>query len=292
MLFEVPYNFDKNLLIYYKKNKNYINFLYLPPYKDDSDNTRTILQSNKIGRCYMPESRVEYESHLKEIKALGLRFVVLWQREHLELSIDILKYYTDLCTSGFIVASDMNAKIVKAYDSKLLAICSIVQRSCDNISNRDLSYYDYIILYYPFNRSLDAIKKLNHIKNKLVLMPNICCDVECPSMHRWFPTPNKPFEPKRDCSMNIKNIHRCGIILPQHLELFDDYVAGYKLQGREWTTETIKYVCHFYFNRTVYADFVDPFLGREQTDKLMELINSSSLIEYYNTKTKDIIKRI
>lgn len=292
MLFEVPYNFDESLLTYYEKNRKHINFLYLPPYKEDSDNTRTILQTNKIGRCYMPETRTEYEYHLRKINDMGLPFVILWQKKEHKMSLEMLEYYCSLKASGFIVASDDNAKIIKEYNCQLLVICSIVQRTCTGLLSKDLSNYDYVILYYPFNRSLNVLKKLIHIKNKLVLMPNICCDVECMSMHHWFPSDKRPFDPKKDCSMNIDNISRCGIILPQHLYLFDKYVGGYKLQGREYTTETIKYICHFYFKRTVYTDFVDPFLGREMTEKLMEMINSIPAEEYYNSKAIDIINKI
>ncbi len=292
MLYEVPYNFDETLVKYYVKNKEYIKFLYLPPYKDDSVNTRTFLQTNEIGRCYMPQSRDEYESHLKKIHESGLRYVVLWQDRNHEISTNLIDYYYSLHASGFIVASDNNAKIIKSHKQDLLVVCSIVQRTCDKILSKDFSYYDYIILFFPFNRSLDILKRLSHLRSKLVLMPNSCCDVECSAMHHWFPKNDRPFDPEKDCSMNIKNIHRCGVILPQHLSLFDEYVGGYKLQGREWTTETIKYLCHFYFKRTIYADFVDPFLGREQTDKLMELISITPLEVYYNSKTQDLMKRL
>lgn len=46
MLFEVPYNFDEALIPFYKKHASCINFLYLPPYKEDLDNTRTSIQTN------------------------------------------------------------------------------------------------------------------------------------------------------------------------------------------------------------------------------------------------------
>lgn len=292
MLFEVPYNFDESLIKFYSKNRSYISYLYLPPYKDDSDNTRTFIQTSTLGHCYMPKTREEYESHLHKIRKSGLNFVVLWQKKEHLLTSAVIDYYCNLNIAGFIVADDENAKIIRTYRPNLIVTCSIVQKSCDGISTRDLSLYDYVILYYPFNRGLDALKKLGHIKSKIILMPNTCCDIECPSTHHWFPSKNRPFVPQRDCSMNLKNISRCGMILPQHLYLFDNYVGGYKLQGREWPTEVIKYLCHFYFYRTEYSDFIDPFFKKEMSKQLLNIINNVEPSEYYNTKTSDLLNRI
>ncbi len=291
-LFEVPYNFDEKLIPFYQKYKSYINYLYLPPYKDDSDNTRTSIQTNKKGCCYMPHTREEYEYHLKKIVSSGLSYVVLWQIYNQKLTIEILDYYSGLQVSGFIVASDKNAIIVKKYNAKLLSICSIVQRTCSNITKRELSYYDYVILYFPFNRGLDALKQLKHIKDKIILMPNSLCDVNCPSVHHWFPTEDKPFNPKKDCSMTIDNISQCALIFPEHLELFDDYVAGYKLQGREYPTEYLKYLCHFYFKREKYNDFVSPLFCEDMAAKLNAYVNNTPIEAYYNTKSSEILSKM
>lgn len=292
MLFEVPYNFDEQLITFYKKNKSFINYLYLPPYKEDSANTRTSIQTSTLGHCYMPKTREEYEQHLHKITEAGLRFVVLWQVFGLKMSTKVLNYYTKLHASGFIVADDRNAAFIKQNFPQLLVICSIVQRTCYNIFEKNLSNYDYVILYYPFNRALDALKKLSRIKEKLIIMPNSLCDVNCPSVHHWFPTKERPFDPSRDCSMTIEHIDRCGLILPEHLELFDVYVGGYKLQGRELPTEAIKYLCHFYFKRTKYNDFIAPFLSEEMAKKFKELFEKFTIDEYYNTKTAQILNRI
>lgn len=166
MLFEVPYNFDENLIKFYKKNKSFINYLYLPPYKDDSTNTRTSIQTSIVGHCYMPNTREEYECHLCRIKEAGLRFVILWQVYKLDLSIGMLDYYSELGTSGFIVANDKNAALIKRYNPQLLVICSIVQKTCYNILKKDLTNYDYVILYYTFNRALDVLKLLPNLKKK------------------------------------------------------------------------------------------------------------------------------
>lgn len=111
--FEVPYNFDKNLVSFYKKNENYINFIFLPPYKEDLINTRTIIESDVLEECYMPRTRSEYEEHLRFIKECGVRFVVLWQVPDSVISQPMLDYYVGLGASGFIISNDVNAKLIK-----------------------------------------------------------------------------------------------------------------------------------------------------------------------------------
>lgn len=289
-LFEVPYNFDEAIIPFYQKYASYINFLYLPPYKDDAENTRTSIQTNTKGHCYMPQSRKEYEKHIHLIINAGLRFVILWQLYDNIISNKMLKYYCSLYTSGFIVANDKNAEIIKQYNPNLIVICSIVQRIGANIMNKNLCNYDYVILYYPFNRALNALKQLSHIRDKIILMPNTLCNIDCPSIHHWFPSKEHPFIGKRDCCMTIDNLAKCGFIFPEHLKFFDYYVGGYKLQGREYSTPVIKYICHFYFLRTYYKDFIDPFLSKAMASKLKKLIAETPIDKYYNSKTITLIK--
>lgn len=288
-LFEVPYNFDEPLIKFYKKHAHRINYLYIPPYKNDLFNTRSSIQTNVKGHCYMPQTREEYESHLCEIKHSGLRFVILWQDSNSLISRSQLDYYSKLGTSGFIIANDINAKRIKDYNPALIVICSLVQRVQTDILKRDFSDYDFIILYYTFNRSLDAIKKLVKLKDKIILMPNTLCNIECPSVHHWFPSAKKPFDFHNDCWLRLDTLKYCGLIFPEHLYLFNEHVAGYKLQGREFPTEAIKYLCHFYFKEEYYDDFISPFLREDMMLKLCNLVNSMNVDDYYNIYTKKII---
>lgn len=291
-LFEVPYNFDESLISFYKKNKSYINFLYLPPYKDDLLNTRTSIETNSKGRCYMPQYRKEYEHHIEMILQAGLRYVILWQLPDSIISQKMLQYYCGLKTSGFIIGNDANARIIKTYDSRLLVIGSVVQRLGNNIKGKNLLYYDYVILYYVFNRSLDALKQLISIKDKIVIMPNTFCHIDCPSMHHWFPSKEKPFIKKKDCMVFTTPkdyIQKCGLILPEHLYLFDDYVRGYKLAGREFSTEVITYICDTYFNRKKSEDYLDVMVGKSLSSRFKEAFNKCSLYQYYNINSERIL---
>lgn len=288
--FEVPYNFDESIIEYYKKNIEHINFLYVPPYQDDLANTRSSIQTKTKGHCYMPLVREEYEGHLRSIKSAGLRFVVLWQVRDNVIKKHQLEYYYNLGASGFIIGNDKNAKIIKEYDSSLLVICSLVQRIRSNIDlcNRDFEYYDHIILYYTYNRSLNAIKRFHHLKDKIVLMPNTLCNIECPSFHHWFPSETKPFDYRCDCWTSLETMNKCGLIFPEHLEVFDEHVGGYKLQGREYPTDAIKHLCHYYFNRKFDKTFIEPFLRADMAAKLFDLAHNISCDDYYNMYTEYI----
>lgn len=282
--FEVPYSFDEDIIAYYKHYSSYINFLFLPPYHEDLMNTRTCLQSNIKGVSYMPQTREEYEYHLKLIKADKLRFVVLWQDRKNVISKDFLDYYTNLGASGFIIANDVNAKIIKEYDSKLLVISSIVQRLCKDISTKNFDYYDYCVLFYPFTRSLNAIKKLSKLKDKLVLMPNTYCHTDCQGIQHWYVKDISTFEFDKHCPA-YNDSTKSTFIYPEHLYLFDNYVGGYKLQGREYSTDTIITICEAYFNRVTLETLLSPYLQ----EKLQKLHKEYSLDDYYNYKTKEII---
>jgi hypothetical protein len=287
--FEVPYNFDEVLIPFYQQQKEYINFIFLPPFREDLRNTRTIVEGCTKGLCYMPSSRSEYEYHLLSIHNAGLKIVLLWQVPDSILTINNLDYYTSLGVDGFIIANDKNASIIKNYNNNLLVIASIVQRICDNISRRDFTLYDYVVMFYPFNRSLKCVEILSNknLKGKMIIMPNTVCHTDCPAIHHWFPSTDHPFVQDRDC-FAMRNISKCCFIYPEHLYLFDDFVAGYKLQGREYPTDIIIDVCTSYFKRISSDGLLEPNID----NVLKQNQRKIPLREYYNTKTSEIIELI
>lgn len=283
--FEVPYNFSKKLLSFYCNNRDRISFLFIPSYKDDYANTRSSIETHRKGSCYMPNTRMEYESHLRAISFSGLKFVILLQMPNAVLTKETIEYYKYLGAVGFIIGNDDNAQIIKEYDSNLLVIASLVQRICHDAFIRDFNYYDYILLYYPFNRGLRALQQLNRIKDKVIIMPNTLCHVNCPSIHHWFPT--RPFKQQRDCPI-LKDITKCGFISPEDLYLFDDFVAGYKIQGREYTTDVIIYICSIYFDRKSSSEFIDAMMGEDLATSFNLNKEKMSLSEYYNINSDEI----
>lgn len=293
--FEVPYNFNFSLIAFYKKFASCVNYLYIPPYKDDAPNTRTSIETKRKGLSYMPQTRSEYEEHLRLISDAGLEFVTLWQLPHGIIPHDMLDYYSRLGTSGFIIANDLNAAIIKDFSPDLTVVGSLVQRICAGVTQRDFSLYDQVVPYYPFNRALDALKRLAFMKEKIILMPNTFCSIDCPSMFHWFPNKERGFNFKRDCmSMRSRTentyAEHCAFIPPEHLTFFDDHVGGYKLQGRESTTEIIKYVCRTYFHRRPSDELLDVFIGEEMSSILTNAWNSMTPERYYNIRTDELIK--
>ncbi len=287
--YEVPYNFSKRLLKFYSQNRLFISYLFLPPYSEDSINTRTSIETSRKGSCYMPKSREEYESHLSYISDLGLPFLILWQSPKSVMEESVFKYYRGLGARGFIIGNDVNAQRIKNFDSSLLVVGSLVQRICSDVLYRDLSAYDNVLLYYPYNRALEALKLLSPIKEKLILMPNTMCHIDCPSMFHWFARDKKEFLREGYCPA-INNFKNTGFIYPSHLNLFDDLVGGYKLQGREYSTDLLIYTCKIFFQRESPVELLEAFIGEEQTKEMEEYFQKCCLNEYYNIRSSDLIE--
>lgn len=238
----------------------------------------------------MPKTRHEYEEHLHLITSNGLKYIVLWQDRDNIISKEMLNYYCSLGTSGFTIANDTNAKIIKKYNPNLTVICSIIQRRCFGISHMDFQYYDYIVMYFPFNRALDILKKLNHLKEKMILIPNAFCHTDCPGIHHWFIEDNN-FNPTKDCPA-IKDIKNAAYIYPEHLYLFDNLINGYKLEGREYPTELIKIICKMYFKSRSNSMFLEGMLRKDLAKEMRSALDINNLVDYYNIKSQILLRII
>lgn len=282
--FEVPYNFDFKLIDFYSLHSSMISFVYLPPFKSDAINTRTIIENPAKGSLgYMPDTREEYIEHLKYLQQKGLNFCILWQ-DNKSIEPEILRFYQNFGVNGFVVGNEQNASIIKKHDKTLLLVASITMKlDLNDLLTRDFSIYDSVVLFFPFTRGLNAIKKLSHIKEKLVLMPNTVCFTDCYARHHWFPKNNELGQDDR--CLARENIDKCCFIYPEHLYLFDDFVGSYKLQGREYPTFEIILNAEAYFSRTPGNSFIEPFID----EQLKTLISEKGLLTYYNTKSDEII---
>ena len=282
--FEVPYNFDFSLIDFYANYRAMISFVYLPPFKSDAINTRTIIENPYKGSIgYVPDVREEYIEHLIYIKEKALEFYILWQ-DSKPIEPEIIRFYQNYGVSGFVVGNDQNASIIRNYDKNLRLIASITMKlTFHELLRKDFNNFDSVILFFPFTRSLNAIKKLNHIREKLVLMPNTICYTDCYAVHHWFPE-NNELRPEDRC-LARENIDKCCFIYPEHLYLFDDYLGGYKLQGREYPTLEMMKNAEAYFNRSSPGSFLEPAIDVQ----LKKLISEKGLSAYYNTKSDEII---
>ena len=80
-----------------------------------------------------------------------------------------------------------------------------------------------------------------------------------------------------------------GFISPEDLYMFDDYVGGYKIQGREYTTDLIIYICSIYFKRKSSVELLNAMMGEYLTMRLLLYKHTMQLEEYYNIKSDKII---
>lgn len=281
--FEVPYNFDSSLVDFYTRYRSIISFIYLPPFKADAINARTLIENpNKGAIGYMPDTRDEYIEHLIYIQQKGLECYILWQ-DNKSIEPENIRFYQNFGVNGFVVGNEQNASIIKTVDKNLRLIASITMKlTFNDLLYRDFSYFDGIVLFFPFTRSLNAIKKLSHIKEKLVLMPNTICYTDCAAIHHWFPK-NNELRPEDRC-MAWDNIDKCCLIYPEHLCMFDDYVGGYKLQGRDYPTFEIIKNAEAYFYRSSSNNFLDSYID----EQLKKLISEQGLLAYYNIKSNEI----
>lgn len=234
--FELPYNFSDdyfNKLSKCKKYFEYIKFIYLPAFSEESlQNTREIgFISGYNNKKYTIWEN--YVNVLKEIQSYNLDICILMQRNAtLEL---IEKYINEFNVKYFIINDDNLAKTLKdKYKNNVKVILSITRKlTYEDILNTDLSMYDEIVLFFWFNRHLQYIKKLPK-KYKYVVLANSNCAYNCKisDLHWW----RKDFKLFRLCGANKDNLI---YINPDDLVLFEKYVSSYKLLDRCQTSQNI-----------------------------------------------------
>lgn len=235
--FEVPYNFDKEIIEYLDniadKNKT---FVFMPTFFEDGYDTRY----NRNNKDLYPKTRIEYEEHISYIKNKGFSISILMQDKI--FNENIIQYYIDLGIKRFIVRFDQTAKIIRSLSSEATVVASITQRlNYEDICNLDDKLYDEIVLFFPFNRNYPILKKLPK-KYKYILLTNTQCSTDCPAIHHWYG--NGKVNDKPLCFADNKNFIN---VIPEHLSLFDDYIYCFKLQGRECTTQAIIEAIKVYF---------------------------------------------
>ena len=243
MLFELPYNFNKDgqyfeCLNKYKNMFKYIKFIYLPCFfSGPIQNTRLELTKNEL-----PKTIEEWESHIERLKETGIDICILIQRyATIEMIEELIEKYD---IHIFTINDDELAKNLKSkYGDKIQLNLSITRvLTYDDILNTDLSMYDNIVLFFYFNRHLNLIKKLP-TKYNYSLIVNTHCLWNC-KMHdkHWFDGAN--FNGDLYCNtLKIKNRQLCmknvGYIRPEDLKFFERYLGSYKLEGREFSSQHI-----------------------------------------------------
>ena len=242
--FEIPYNFDHDLVEQLLPYKDHIDFIYMPSYYEDGANSR----KNLILDGSTPSTWEEYVSHVNNIKE-NFNIGVLMQSN---CTLDLIDKYYNLGIKIFVINDNELAITAKEKYSDIRCILSITSiLSLEDIKTNDYSMYDEIVLFFNFCRQVQLLKELP-TEYKYVLILNSHCVYNCDRcLTHWTMTADTLEEYKEKERKLIEEY--CAIfredrafIQPQDLIYFNDYITNYKLVDRLMNTEDIIYEINRY----------------------------------------------
>lgn len=248
--FEIPFNFDIELLNFLDKNidKNWIEFLFLSPFKEGSINARSHVENvNVNGWTYkVPETRDEYTKIIEEIQRHDYRPAILLQ-ETRYIPMEKLDYYFKLGIKDFVVNNDQVALNIKNKNPNYNVVASITKTlSANDIAQNDYSMYDKIVLHFPFNRALDRLRELPQ-KYNYTILANSYCSYKCVvAKSHWYSSAE---EAKNINCVKHNDKDSLVYIPPEYIYLFEPYASSFKLQGREYPTHILANEIYYYYNR-------------------------------------------
>ena len=249
--YELPYNFAYDFLAKLSRKPqlfSYIKCIYLPAYKEDAVNSRIDIYD----RDEYPKTYEEYVIRLKALQQLGIPLCILLQRE---TTIEVAEKYYDLGIRMFILGDDEIAKDMRHRHPKVQLILTVTRAlNEDQIRSGDFSMYDEIVLFFWFNRHIDALKSLPD-KNKYVLIPNNDCYYDCRwhDQHWFAKTVEEERTATEKCRQCMQTIRDTTYIEPENLSYFDPYISSYKLVDRLFPTDRILEDLERYVSRNAGA---------------------------------------
>lgn len=245
--FELPYNFDKNLiniLSILDPIGQTIDCIYVPPFLEDY---QTILRTGEQAHFLASMTRTNYEDHINFINSIfPNKIQLLLQKNNIILSCDKLKYYRNLGIKNYCVGSVEQGKIIKEFDSSLKVVGSItLQINANKIQENYSEYiniFDSFVLPFKFSRNLNNFQNLPKGFNYILLI-NAYCNINCTGKKHW------DFDYKDSNGIVCPGIlnnnsnsilwNKSARIRPMDLGFFDPYISIYKLQDRGWPTSDI-----------------------------------------------------
>lgn len=240
--FEIPYNFDKNLIDILKLlvKDEAIYCFYVPPFFEDykgvSRSPGSVSQLTNMTR----ETYIDHINYINE--KFPNKIQLLLQRDDIILNQEELQFYLDLNISKFCVGTLEQAKILKNIDYNYEIFGSITMQIVpEEIKDPEYQqYFDGFVLFFNYTRDIELIKSLPK-ELKYIIIVNSYCTIKCDGCHHWFAEPeavakNQIFCPKHlyPQTWDIKTT-----ISPLDLDVFMPYISIFKLQGREWSTYQI-----------------------------------------------------
>lgn len=245
--FELPYNFDKNLLLGYQLlgiNIDQIDCIYVPPFIKDY---QTILR-NGGEDTYTLLSYEEYLDHIKNINTIfpnKLQLLLQRTNEEYNMSSSLIKKYINLGFRNFCVGNIEQAKIIKEIDPKIKIVGSIAMHITYEkiLSNFDIykKYFNSFVLDFSYNKNITKIKQMPK-DFEYMLLVNSGCNIHCDGDRHWWHWDN--FK----CPGRYPDVpygESC-LIRPVDLYIFEPYIGVFKIQDRGWPTSEILTSTCFY----------------------------------------------
>lgn len=243
MKFEIPYNFEPDFverLFEFRDSFSDIECIYLPAWKDDCDNTRYDITF----RDTYPKTYEDYLCRIEELKRTGIPLCILMQKGATEEGF--IKYY-DIGIRRFIMNDDKLVLGLKEQYPDVKIILSTTRVLTEKqIKEGDFSMYDGIVLFYWFNRNLDAVLRLPDKYNYIIMANNDCYfDCKWHDSH-WFSKGKNEYEYIQNvapscekCAERIKDERDRAVIVPEDLSFFAPKISCVKLVDRIWPTYKI-----------------------------------------------------
>lgn len=252
--FELPYNFDKNLLLGYQLlgiDNDQIDCIYVPPFMKDY---QTILR-NDGEDAYTLLSYEEYLDHIKYINTMfphKLQLLLQKTNEEHNMPASLIKKYIDLGFRNFCVGNIEQAKTIKEIDSTIKVVGSIAMHiTCEKIlSNFDIykKYFNSFVLDFSYNKNITKIKQMPKDFEYMMLV-NARCNIHCNGDRHWWHQDN--FKCPGIYPM-IPYEQSC-LIRPVDLYIFEPYIGVFKIQDRGWpTSEILTSACFYCCNPEFY----------------------------------------
>lgn len=238
--FEIPYNFDKQLILglqLINMNINEIACIYLPPYWEDYQ----AVDRNRNAEL-RKMTREEYADHVNFIESKYPNKVQLLLQDTKRkqfLTEEQLEFYINLGFKNFCCGTYEQAKLIKSINSNFIIVGSIAM----HIQKEDLyghpeyrGIFDYFVLDFSYTKNIQKIKYLPSYYQYMILA-NSLCNCECDGTHHW----ELPEDALNKCPGLITDVgwERSCLIRPMDLKYFDPYIAVYKIQDRGWPTHMI-----------------------------------------------------
>lgn len=251
---EIPYNFDKNLITLLSQldssGKMY-SCIYMPPFKFDyvgAKHNYIHSDNNSVNKNF-PNTREEYVSHVNNIMSyFPNKLMLLLQQKNCCMPADLLRWYYQLGFKRFCVGSVQQAHEIRKLFSDVEIIGSITMKvTPEDLQEDKYSIFDGFVLFFPYNRDLEMIKRLPK-KYNYILLVNCQCDITCPGTHHWFASVEEEKNSLQRCPHSYRPDTWENIIQirPMDLSVFDPYISSYKLQGREYITVHLLRDIYFY----------------------------------------------